>query len=465
MFKINAFSKSTPLSEELKAKELKEPPRLVEKIEEHLEALKEDYAERRYGKFINTTRYVSTVEKYKGKLLLRTWAWKTHYNKTVYKEVQRQIEGEDVKLIKDMYFSGIGGYHTLWEGKRTYYYGYISLDKEFWGADINQYNVYPKELYTFDDVLKLDPSLKYCGWVDAKENKGAIFDIISYISVYRVFPQIELLSKKKILYLFRDCRFISRIVKDKDFVKFINANLKELQTNQYKYTEILQPYKLKQSVLYYQYYKGILKSDVYINYIDILNPKLGKIYDYIAENSIPLASYIDYLDAAKDYVIDISDTKVLYPHDFKYWHDLYIERKEYTKNESLIKGLQKVAKKYSKYEYSSYEYSVIIAKTTSDFKNEGDELHHCVGIMGYDKKMAEGKSLIYFIREKENINKPLYTVEVEPKTFRLVQCHGINNQSPPDTIIEFIHEWQDNINDLKKTPKKGMKPKLCMNSM
>ena len=32
------------------------------------------------------------------------------------------------------------------------------------------------------------------------------------------------------------------------------------------------------------------------------------------------------------------------------------------------------------------------------------------------------------------------------------------------TVIKFC-EWKENINDLKKTPKKGTKPKLCMNSM
>lgn len=463
MFKVQAFSEKTPLSNELKSRNLKEPLGLVKKIEEVYNFLKSNVTNPnnfRNGKLRNETRYVSMIELYKNKLLLRTWAWKTFRNKIIYKEVQRQIEGENVKLIKDMYYTSIGGYHTIWQEK--YYYRFF--DEYFWEAHLNYYEVAREELFEFEDVLKLDPSLKHCGFIEAKENRWIRFNIINYISIYRVFPQIEILSKKKILYLFSDSRFINRMVKDKKFVKFVNNNLEELQKKQYKYTAILQAYKSKQTVAYYSYYIDITNSNIYINNIDILKPKIEKIYKYLIENGISLPSYLDYLEAAKDFVPDLSDTKVLYPHEFMRWHDHYIARKEEIKNENLIKSLKKVVKKFKKYEYVNGKYAVKIAETLDDFKKEGEALKHCVAKMGYDKKMSEEETLIYFIRKKEIIDTPFYTIEVEPKSFGLIQCHGENNKSPTSEIMDFIHEWQVfHKNKKEQSTRKG--EKACMNNM
>ncbi|MBQ7340246.1 MAG: PcfJ domain-containing protein [Clostridia bacterium] len=61
----------------------------------------------------------------------------------------------------------------------------------------------------------------------------------------------------------------------------------------------------------------------------------------------------------------------------------------------------------------------IIAKSPSELINEGSILHHCVGNMGYDQKVVDEKSLIFFIRTKDQPDTPLVTVEYSMDNFLL----------------------------------------------
>ena len=62
--------------------------------------------------------------------------------------------------------------------------------------------------------------------------------------------------------------------------------------------------------------------------------------------------------------------------------------------------------------------------------------------MGYDKKMARGESLIFFVRNKEEETTPFVTIEFSPKEKKIVQCYGTNNSTPDDNVLDFVNnEW------------------------
>lgn len=58
---------------------------------------------------------------------------------------------------------------------------------------------------------------------------------------------------------------------------------------------------------------------------------------------------------------------------------------------------------------------MIVAKSKYDLINEGEKLHHCVGKMDYDKRQAEGQSIICFIRK--NDDKEIRKMDVKIKVF------------------------------------------------
>ena len=56
--------------------------------------------------------------------------------------------------------------------------------------------------------------------------------------------------------------------------------------------------------------------------------------------------------------------------------------------------------------------------------SEGQALQHCVG--GYAERHAEGKTTILFIRRKDNLDTPYYTLEIDDKTKHIKQYHRNN---------------------------------------
>ena len=65
-----------------------------------------------------------------------------------------------------------------------------------------------------------------------------------------------------------------------------------------------------------------------------------------------------------------------------------------------------------------------IAESQEDLNVESSVLGHCVRT--YGDRVAEGKTIIYFIRRSEKPDEPYYTLEIRPEG-EFVQCRGEHN--------------------------------------
>ena len=146
--------------------------------------------------------------------------------------------------------------------------------------------------------------------------------------------------------------------------------------------------------------------------------------------------------------LDMNEEKNRYPHDFKRWHDIRIDEYRSTKalkdeqeRKEFYDKFATVASKYLGLEYDKKSvYIAIIAQKPSDLIHEGEMLHHCVGRMGYDQKFAREESLIFFIRTKEEPEKPLVTVEYSLKDKKVLQCYGDHDSKPNENIMQFVNK-------------------------
>ena len=77
----------------------------------------------------------------------------------------------------------------------------------------------------------------------------------------------------------------------------------------------------------------------------------------------------------------------------------------------------------------------------SDLKREGEVLKHCVGRMGYDKKVIDGVSIIMFCRKNDNLDEPYVTVEYRLDRKALNQCYGYKDSKPDADVLDFVNEW------------------------
>ena len=89
----------------------------------------------------------------------------------------------------------------------------------------------------------------------------------------------------------------------------------------------------------------------------------------------------------------------------------------------------------------------VLAKSPAELMAEGEALHHCVGAMGYDQKFVREETLIFFIRNANEPNVPLATVEYSLKTKKVLQCYADHNQKPSQEIEDYVRKkWLPHAN-------------------
>ena len=182
---------------------------------------------------------------------------------------------------------------------------------------------------------------------------------------------------------------------------------------------------------------------------ELFQNELEKFFSYIAKQKTSVSIYKDYLTACQALHLDMSLPKNRYPHDFRRWHDIRIDeyktlkaQQDAEKRKELYAKFQAVAEKYLSLEHSRYAFTVIIAKSPADLIRESEALHHCVGRMNYDQKFVREETLIFFIRNKEEADKPFVTVEYSPSQRKILQCYGDRDSKPNQSVLDFVHnKW------------------------
>ena len=159
--------------------------------------------------------------------------------------------------------------------------------------------------------------------------------------------------------------------------------------------------------------------------------------------------YADYIRACQGLGLDMTDDKILFPKDFKFWHDTRID--EYATKKTIedekrrkehYEKFASIASKYSSLEHKNGTFAVVIAKSPAELQMEGRTLGHCVGSMGYDQRFTREENLIFFLRNLNEIEKPFVTVEYSIKSNKILQCYGSHNTRPSDEIRSYLDkDW------------------------
>lgn len=109
------------------------------------------------------------------------------------------------------------------------------------------------------------------------------------------------------------------------------------------------------------------------------------------------------------------------------------------KYEELCSIYKDKAKEWAEYLYSDYHFSVLYPKDPIELIEEGIRLNHCS--KEFMVPVAEGKTMILFLRERGSENKPYYTIEI--KNGKIRQCHGFNNCNITNKVEKFLIKYCD----------------------
>lgn len=372
-------------------------------------------------------------------LLIRTWTFKkTKRHGLQHMEVIRRIVGEETYSARGLDWKPVAGWMTCYD-----------YPDEPWRTFEDKMLRQERPLLN-PEILQTLPDWKYCGkilgnaWQYLTEYKAD--KAVEYFGKMGIFPYKTLLRKAK---------------QDGQFRRWLYDHHTEMR------------WAGAQAIAYaYDHKVGIRYATERLERINRLRHELAndwhraetpkgtwnaarmeRLVDYIGATDYnrtdwnKFRSYCDYLRACIELELPMEDN-ILFPSHFDEAHDLRIRqlaaRKEKLKAAER-RQFQKQCDKFRTYETQNAELMIVLPHAVVDLVKEGTALDHCVGRMGYDKKVAEGTSLICFVRSIAEPDKPLYTFEYSLKEKRLKQEHGLHNAPPPAEASAFIKAWCENL--------------------
>lgn len=185
-------------------------------------------------------------------------------------------------------------------------------------------------------------------------------------------------------------------------------------------------------------------------HIDYEYTNLKKLALYIFREC-RLTQGIDSPQNASNYLKDyISMSRAMgleyekYPKSLKKVHDVVQMNYKMVKNETdtgiaFLRSIDKKSYKDLAFKKRNKRYAVITPTKSEDLVKEGNQLSHCVA--SYVKDVINDKCKILFLREAENPDTPLATIEVRGINIR--QARGFGNRQLTKDEKEFVKEWAE----------------------
>lgn len=165
-----------------------------------------------------------------------------------------------------------------------------------------------------------------------------------------------------------------------------------------------------------------------------------------------LRTWEDYLSMAQRANMNVNDAIIYRTSCLYQRHNELVEIIE--KMDAAIKA-QEILAKYpgidkiilevkEKYEYKDKEYAVVAPEKVNDILYEGSVLHHCVDKgENYFDRILKKETFILFLRKSEEIDKPYYTLEIEPGgTIRQIRTEYNRQNDDIKRAERFLQEWQ-----------------------
>ena len=394
------------------------------------------------------TRFYAYLTKIQGELTKVTVAVKHHRKKWYCKAVAWHGVHSERCYLKDIEYNYMSGYRVGWYEEGLQRYRKLFERGVCYAAD-NYYDPWA-QIVNLSFIEKY-PEYKYSGY---KFFQGV--NLFKFLRLYEKYPQIEYMVKSGLHNYATSVTILKHIGKDKAFTKWLIRNKEELNKpcGGYYVDTVMEAYKTNrpfQEVQDFLYRRKCFIREGNRNYAPIcqLFPgrKLKTFFEYIDEKKIKPALYLDYLNACNYLKLDMSLRKNILPHDFMRWHDIRIDQyatakaheDESTRPDFYAKFLS-VANKYLPLQLENQSnFICIIAKSPGELIREGGILNHCVGTMNYDQKVIREESLIFFVREAGQPDKPFVTIEYSLKSHKILQSHAFDNRIPDVSAFNYIN--------------------------
>lgn len=152
--------------------------------------------------------------------------------------------------------------------------------------------------------------------------------------------------------------------------------------------------------------------------------KLMRFQNWVIKNSVTAYEYRDYQNMLENLGIAFEGDFRILPKNFKQAHDDAVKAYNDMKDEQKRIEFANQLEKLLGLEQTIGNYTFVLPKELQELKAEGKALSHCVG--SYVGNVARGETVILFVRQKDKVDNPLYTLEI--RKGRIIQLRGMKNK-------------------------------------
>lgn len=375
------------------------------------------------------------LDKVEGLFILRTFELRTYYNKVgttnyITEFMRTIIDGNDTyDFVSNQTCNHMGYIYiahglpfTHWRG-RNYRWAY----RDVYGM------VCP---YNLKSLLK-NTELRY-SQLDKFVAKMDYIDFISYFKNIAHYPSFEFLNKMKLYNLAatadkfnRGNNFQEIFGISKDFYPFLKKH--NLDYEQLKVLRLLKKKDIK-LINKLVGYRNLEELSRYVNLEQAY-------YNVLKKNYHSEYEYLDYLRMCIQLGYSMKDKKVLFPKELEKEHDRLVDLVEIVKNEANDRLIKQRLEQLNKNIYQNKKYIIFPAPSVDSLLKESKSQQNCVKT--YCSRYALGETDIYYLRELENQDKSLVTVEVNGT--EIVQARIKYNAKPSKEQQKFLDKWQTNV--------------------
>lgn len=410
------------------------PPSMLQQVEAY------DYDHHRALRAYNFTRFYHVLQAVGNDIEIHTVACKARRNGSmVVKEVVRMSVDDRWIYFKDVAYCGMAGYQVDWSPDGAGYKRYWSFngrwDSTAWdrrcGFKLHGRVINP-------ELLLESPRFKYCAWTPECGH------LIDYLKAYEAHPRIELLSKAGCGFFAQRIGFVRAMERNKDFMRFFMAHLAEIKEKDYGCDVIQMAFRqkltfeaAKERIRVTREFRGLLPAGV--------DPE--KADGYVSTHHTYRSEYGRYLANCVKLGMDLADTKVAFPRNFrrqdKVVSDRVAEREAQRNAEEarkLDRQIAKVAARFLRLERAATgTFRVELPRKSAEFARVGRLMDNCLGA-GYSARMARGEAIIAFVRRGADRKKaPAAAVEYDPRRRKILQCYAAKNAPPPAPVLAFVN--------------------------
>lgn len=394
---------------------------------------------------------IDWIEEFKGRLLLRTFLFERYTSKknadfSGLCEVSRQIEGCHALMCHVNNYSMMGYRLDVvgceqWDPMKSWKHNNSPSHPV-----MNSYHAYIPE-----EMLK-----RYAPYINQRDVPYT--DMYSFLVLYRKYPGIEYLIKGGYSTMISSSRYLN--MNGRNFEQIFKCDKKWAEFLKGKSPMYLQICRSKNIRTEEEAEKmfELLKENSGIGYggnsyrFLLRAPRRQMLYALDLPRD-RRGDYLYYLKLADWLGYPMNEMRYLCPDDLMAAHQeawrLKVriqeeERKERIKKEDQEKEkhnseMEEQAKKLEKFSFEDGNLLIRPARNYQELRKESEVLNHCVRT--YFERVCKGWTAIFFIRKKEEPEKPYVTLEL--KKNRVIQCRAKNNAVPDEEVVEFVKRWKE----------------------